>query len=63
MHFKSFILLWNRVACGILFLDHAEGGELTMTREEAERELCRLLEEAEADIQAGRTVPAEEVFA
>ena len=34
-----------------------------MTREEAERELCRLLEEAEADIQAGRTVPAEEVFA
>ena len=24
MHFKSFILLWNRVACGILFLDHAE---------------------------------------
>ena len=34
-----------------------------MTREEAEKELCRLLEEAEADIQAGRTVPAEEVFA
>ena len=34
-----------------------------MTREEAERELCRLLEEAEADIQAGRTIPAEEVFA
>lgn len=34
-----------------------------MTREEAEKELCRLLEEAEADIQAGRTIPAEEVFA
>ena len=34
-----------------------------MTKEEAEKELCRLLEEAEADIQAGRTVPAEEVFA
>ena len=34
-----------------------------MTREEAERELCRLLEEAEADIQAGRTIPAEEAFA
>ena len=34
-----------------------------MTREEAERELCRLLEEAEADIQAGRTIPTEEAFA
>ena len=34
-----------------------------MHLEEAEKELCRLLEEAEADIQAGRTVPAEEVFA
>ncbi|MFR6279212.1 MAG: hypothetical protein ACLULM_10210, partial [Acutalibacter sp.] len=48
------ILLWNRGTCGILFSNHTEGGKLTMTREEAERELCRLLEEAEADIQAGR---------
>ena len=34
-----------------------------VTREGAEKELCRLLEEAEADIRAGRTIPAEEVFA